>query len=40
VEVEEVIVEDVVEERLLKDFVKLGAREKIDILMYEGNLDS
>jgi hypothetical protein len=38
VEVEEVVVEDVAEERLLKAVVKLGAREKIDIPMYEGNL--
>ena len=30
--------ENVSEERLLKDVVKLGAREKIDIPMYEGNL--
>jgi hypothetical protein len=40
VEVEEVVVEDVAEERLLKAVVKLGAREKIDIPMYEGNLDA
>jgi hypothetical protein len=39
VEVEEVVAEDVVEERLLKAVVKLGARAKIDIPMYEGNLD-
>jgi hypothetical protein len=39
VEVEEAIAEDVVEERLLKVVVKLVAREKIDIPMYEGNLD-
>jgi hypothetical protein len=39
VEVVEVVVEYVAEERLLKAVVKLGAREKIDILMYEGNLD-
>jgi hypothetical protein len=39
VEVEEVVVEDVVKERLLKEIVKLGAREKIDVPMYEGNLD-
>jgi hypothetical protein len=37
-EVEEVVVEDAAEERLLKAVVKLGAREKIDIPMYEGNL--
>jgi hypothetical protein len=40
VEVEEVVAEDVVEERLLKAVVKLGARAKIDIPMYEGNLDT
>jgi hypothetical protein len=39
VEVEEVVGEDVAEECLLKVVVKLGAREKIDIPMYEGNLD-
>jgi hypothetical protein len=37
--VEEAIGEDDVEEFLLKVVVKLGAREKIDILMYGGNLD-
>ena len=40
VEVEEVVAKDVVEERLLKQFVKLGARENIYIPMYEGNLDT
>jgi hypothetical protein len=40
VEVEEVVAEDAVEERLLRAVVKLGAREKIDIPMYEGNLDT
>jgi hypothetical protein len=40
VEVEEVVAEDVVEERLLKVVVKLGARAKIDVPMYEGNLDT
>ena len=39
-EVEEVAGGDVSEERLLKDVVKLGARENIDIPMYEGNLDA
>jgi hypothetical protein len=34
-EVEEVVAKDVVEERSLKHFVKLGAREKIGIPMYE-----
>jgi hypothetical protein len=38
VEFEEVIAEDAVEEHLLKVVVKLGARVKIDIPMYEGNL--
>jgi hypothetical protein len=38
-EVEEAAGEDVAEEGLLKEVVKLGAREKIDIPMYEGNLD-
>jgi hypothetical protein len=40
VEVEGALVEDVVEERLLREVVKLGARAKIDIPMYEGNLDT
>jgi hypothetical protein len=40
VEVEEVVAEDVAEERLLKAVVKLGARAKIDVPMYEGNLDT
>jgi hypothetical protein len=40
VEVEEAITEDVVEERLLRAVVKLGSRVKIDIPMYEGNLDT
>ena len=39
VEVEEAVVEDTTEEHLLKQVVKLGARAKIDIPMYEGNLD-
>jgi hypothetical protein len=39
VEVEGVAGEDAAEERLLKFVVKLGAREKIDIPMYEGKLD-
>jgi hypothetical protein len=39
IEVEEVAGEDAAEEHLLRVVVKLGAREKIDILMYEGNLD-
>ena len=36
---EEVVVEDVVEERLFKVVARIGAREKMDIPMYEGNLD-
>jgi hypothetical protein len=39
IEVEEIIGEDAAEERLLKDVVKLGAREKMDVLMYVLNLD-
>jgi hypothetical protein len=39
VEVEGDTGEDAAEERLLKAIVKLGAREKIEIPMYEGNLD-
>jgi hypothetical protein len=40
VEVEETIGEYVAKERLLKDVVKLGAREKMDVPMYEVNLDA
>jgi hypothetical protein len=40
VEAEEVVVEDAMEECLLKAVFKLGARAKIDIPMYEGNLDT
>jgi hypothetical protein len=39
IEVEATTGEDVAEEFLLKVVVKLGAREKIDLPMYEGNLD-
>jgi hypothetical protein len=39
VEVEEAVAEHATKERLLKAVVKLGSREKIDIQMYEGNLD-
>ena len=39
IEFEGAIVEDVVVECLLKYVVKLGDREKIEIPMYEGNLD-
>jgi hypothetical protein len=40
VEVEKVVAEDATEECFLKEVVKLGAREKIDVPMYEGNLDT
>jgi hypothetical protein len=40
IEVEEIIGEDAVEERLLKDVVKLGARANMDVPMYVGNLDA
>jgi hypothetical protein len=40
VEVEEAVVEDATEEHLLRAVLKLGAREKIDIPMYEGNLET
>jgi hypothetical protein len=40
IEVEEVIGEDVAEELLLKVVVKLGTREKVEVSMYEGNLDA
>jgi hypothetical protein len=36
---EEVAVEDAAEERLFRVVARIGAREKMDILMYEGNLD-
>jgi len=38
-EEEEVVVEDATEERLFRAIVRIGAKEKMDILMYEGNLD-
>jgi hypothetical protein len=40
VEVEEATGENVAEERLLRAVVKLGAKAKIEIPMYEGNLDA
>jgi hypothetical protein len=40
IEVEEDIGEYAAEERLLKAIVKLGARENMDVPMYEGNLDA
>jgi hypothetical protein len=36
---EEVVAEDATEERLFRVVARIGAREKMDILMYEGNLD-
>jgi hypothetical protein len=36
---EEVAAEDVVEERIFKAVARIGAREKMDIPTYEGNLD-
>ena len=40
VEAEEVVGEHVVEERLLREVVRLGAQTKIEVPMYEGNLDA
>jgi hypothetical protein len=39
VEAEEVVGEQVAEERLLRVVVKLGTREKMEVPMYEGNLN-
>jgi hypothetical protein len=39
-EVEEAVGEDVVEERLLRSVSRLGGRAKIEVPMYEGNLDA
>jgi hypothetical protein len=39
VEVEEAAGEDVVEERLLRVVAILGGRAKIEVPMYEGNID-
>jgi hypothetical protein len=36
---EEVVVEDVADERLFRVVSRIGAREKMDILVYEGNMD-
>jgi hypothetical protein len=36
---EEVTVEDVADERLFRAIVRIGAREKMEIPMYQGNLD-
>jgi hypothetical protein len=38
-EEEEVVVEDAAGERLFRDVTRIGAREKMEIPMYEGNLD-
>jgi hypothetical protein len=37
---EEVTAEDVANERLLRDVARMSAREKMDIPVYEGNLDA
>jgi hypothetical protein len=37
---EEVAVEDASNEHLIKAIARMGAREKMDILVYEGNLDA
>jgi hypothetical protein len=39
VEVEEAAGENIAEERLLRAVVRLGARAKIEVAMYEGNFD-
>jgi hypothetical protein len=36
---EEIVAEDVANERLIKAIATMGARAKMDILVYEGNLD-
>jgi hypothetical protein len=36
---EEIPAEDAANERLLKDFARMGAKVKMDIPVYEGNLD-
>jgi hypothetical protein len=36
---EEVVAKDAAEERLFKAIARIGVREKLDILMYEGKLD-
>jgi hypothetical protein len=37
---EEVVVEDAVNEHLIKAIVRMGAKAKMDILVYEGNMDA
>jgi hypothetical protein len=39
-EEEEVAAEDAANKRLIRDIARMGAREKMDILVYEGNLDA
>jgi hypothetical protein len=38
-EVEGATGEEAIEEHLLREFVKIGAREKMEVPVYEGNLD-
>ena len=40
VEVEEAVGEDAVEELLVRPVARLGGRAKIEVPMYEGNLDA
>jgi hypothetical protein len=37
---EEVTAEDAANEHLIRDFARMGAKAKMDILVYEGNLDA
>ena len=37
---EEVVTEDAANERLIRAIARMGARAKMDILVYEGNLDA
>jgi hypothetical protein len=39
IEVEENVAEDVAQDRLIKVVSKIGARERIEVPMYEGNLE-
>jgi hypothetical protein len=39
IEVEEDVAEDAAEDRLLKAILRIGARVKIEVPMYEGNLE-
>jgi Icc-related predicted phosphoesterase len=38
--IKEAVGEDVAEERLLREVARFGGRAKIEVLMYEGNLDA